>query len=227
MAHGGNKRLLDFFEAYGLTDGGLEKYYTKAAEHYRKALKAEVEGQPSTMNYPSPDEGREYHIEPVREPRRRIDEFEAYEWQSQEQKPVGFLKSASNFLSSTVTRAGELASSAASRVKEQHILEKVKSTATSVIQKTKKASSSLFGSSRVRTTQETRDTDESPRAGPNLSGQPPRRSGSPSGYPTSSYSLEDSIFQPRSFSQTDPQPCQANKSQSRDSKFDLWTESSF
>mmetsp|Transcript_13577 Transcript_13577/g.25624 ORF Transcript_13577/g.25624 Transcript_13577/m.25624 type:complete len:149 (+) Transcript_13577:260-706(+) len=146
MVAGGNKRLLDFLEVYGLASLGLEKYYTKAAEHYRQSLRAEVDGVSLNLSFPTQEVGREYFIEPPRHPNTRSDEFEAFARHQAQQKSPGFLKNASNFISSTASRASELASTAASRVREHKFVGKVKSTASSVIQKTK----NIFGSDKVR-----------------------------------------------------------------------------
>jgi hypothetical protein len=164
MKAGGNRRLFEYLEVYGLNSLGLEKYYTHAAEHYRQTLKAEAQGVTPSMPYPSLEEGRQYFIEPVTV--RSSDEFEAYA-RTQKKKP-GFWSSATSFLGSAASKVGELATGAADKVREQGIMDKVKSTASSV---TKKVRSSLFGPSQAEEDSE----DE----------------------PTQAYSLEDSTFAPR------------------------------
>ena len=55
---GGNKRLREFFDKYDLNQRDLqEKYFTKAAEFYRKRLQALVNNQDLEEEEPSKEEG--------------------------------------------------------------------------------------------------------------------------------------------------------------------------
>jgi len=61
LSLGGNKRFLEFMEAYGLENEPSNiKYKTKAAEFYRNMLKAMSEGKNYTEAMPELDEGRKF-----------------------------------------------------------------------------------------------------------------------------------------------------------------------
>ena len=65
MSLGGNQRLWDFFEVYGLntTMSHAYKYTTLAARYYRDLLRARAEGEVLANPPPSPEEGRQSVIE--------------------------------------------------------------------------------------------------------------------------------------------------------------------
>lgn len=62
MVLGGNERLTEFLEEYGLAAAGKDRYMTKAAQYYRTMLKELADGKTFDKDKPSLDEGRElYH----------------------------------------------------------------------------------------------------------------------------------------------------------------------
>lgn len=147
MMLGGNQRINEFFEEYGLTAATLDRYYTKAAEYYRAMLKAEAEGKQFAQPKPDLDEGREFFIQPSRK-EFKSESFQRISSQPQEESG-GFWSSASSFLSSAATVAGEFASEAAARVREQGIYDKVKATASSVYDRSKEVGSNFIDAVKV------------------------------------------------------------------------------
>mmetsp|Transcript_23562 Transcript_23562/g.41763 ORF Transcript_23562/g.41763 Transcript_23562/m.41763 type:complete len:303 (+) Transcript_23562:238-1146(+) len=143
MMLGGNSRLIEFFEEYGLTSASLDRYYSKAAEYYRTNLKAEAEGRKSELHKPNLDEGREFHIQPPRL-EYKADSFKPVSSSQGQGESGGFWSSATSFLSSAVSAASDIASEAASRVRDQGIFDKVKSTAASVYDRSVEVSSNIY-----------------------------------------------------------------------------------
>jgi hypothetical protein len=152
MMLGGNARLLEYFEGFGLTTDSLDRYYSKAAEYYRGMLKAEAEGR-QVGRAPGLDEGREFYIQPSRV-EFKVDSYQPVS-STQPRNEGGFWSSASSFLGSAVSIASDFASETAARVREQGILDRVKSTASSMYDKSKEVTSNLYDAVKVRLRQDT------------------------------------------------------------------------